>query len=836
MKLFTVTPGKFLPPPPPPPTPQAHSSFAGQAQVFFLLLAFPLLLAACSTPSGPETKSSPYTVTFKSNYGENPTLYTKTVTPPATTIVAADFPPNPFRSGYNFAGWNTAADGLGSPFTAATTVSADITVYARWTATPPGSYTITFDSQGGSTVNPVTANAGTAVPAPTPPTKAGHTFLGWFSATAGGTLYSWPHTLNVSITLYAQWRDDTLPSPQQHTITFDSQDGSPVNPVTANAGTTVPAPTPPTKAGHTFLGWFSAAAGGTLYSWPHTLSASITMHAQWRDDTLPPLQQHTITFDSHGGSAVTAITANAETKLGQPGNPTKADNTFLGWFSAATGGTLSSWPHILSADITMHAQWRENTQPPAQQYTLTFDSHGGSEVTAITGNTETKVGQPGNPTKADSAFLGWFSAATGGTLYSWPHILSADITMHAQWRENTQPPAQQYTLTFDSHGGSEVTAITANAGTGIERPGNPTKVDSVFLGWFNAAAGGTLYSWPHILSADITMHAQWRENTQPPAQQYTITFDSHGGSEVTAITANAGTGIEQPGNPTKADSAFLGWFNAAAGGTLYTWPHTLSASITMHARWQENAPPPAQQYTITFDSHGGSEVTAITANAGTRVEQPGNPTKADSAFLGWFNAATGGTLYSWPHTLSANIAMHAQWQENTPPPAQQYTIAYTLNGGTNNAANPASYTVESPAITLAEPSRANYTFGGWHSDAGFTTAVTGIPAGSTDNKTFYAKWNPGAAVQITLQPQPEDPTLSNVSIFVDEEAQFSAAGTGYVSWQWRWDGTAISGANAAIYTLAANSRPAGVHELSVEVSVNGGQTLLARCRVTIKAK
>jgi uncharacterized repeat protein (TIGR02543 family) len=74
-----------------------------------------------------------YTVTFKRNYEPDTTLYTRDVTLPATEIGRANFPGNPSRTGYNFIGWNTEAGGLGSAFTASTTVNADTTVYARWT-------------------------------------------------------------------------------------------------------------------------------------------------------------------------------------------------------------------------------------------------------------------------------------------------------------------------------------------------------------------------------------------------------------------------------------------------------------------------------------------------------------------------------------------------------------------------------------------------------------------------------------------------------------------------------------------------------------------------------
>jgi uncharacterized repeat protein (TIGR02543 family) len=162
--------------------------------------------------------------------------------------------------------------------------------------------------------------------------------------------------------------------------------------------------------------------------------------------------------------------------------------------------------------------------------------------------------------------------------------------------------------------------------------------------------------------------------SRPSGSQYTITFDSHGGSVVQPVTANVGTAVSKPADPTWTGYTFVGWFKAETGGVLYSWPHTLTANITMHAQWQNNNQPPVTQYTITFNSHGGSEVQPITVNEGTAVSKPVDPTWAGYTFLGWFNAETGGVLYSWPHTLTSNITMHAQWR-----PAVSVNISVWIN-------------------------------------------------------------------------------------------------------------------------------------------------------------
>jgi uncharacterized repeat protein (TIGR02543 family) len=179
----------------------------------------------------------------------------------------------------------------------------------------------------------------------------------------------------------------------------------------------------------------------------------------------------------------------------------------------------------------MYARWQEQAGQ-SERRTITFDSQGGSAVAAITENAGTAVPRPVDPTKADSVFQGWYSAATGGTAYAWPHTLNADVTMYARWQA-----VVRHTITFDSHGGTAVAAITEAAGTAVHKPAvDPTKEGYEFQGWFSAETGGTLYSWPYPLNADVTMHAQWQEDGSPSVK-HTITFESHGGTAMTAISA-----------------------------------------------------------------------------------------------------------------------------------------------------------------------------------------------------------------------------------------------------------------------------------------------------------
>jgi uncharacterized repeat protein (TIGR02543 family) len=769
----------------------------GRTAAFFTAAALVFALAACPNPSGNEDPEQ-YTITFNSHSGSEVAAIT------AEEGTAVSKPQDPTRDGYAFTGWHTAAEG-GSLYKWPYTLARNVTMHAQWQESSqpqPVQHTITFNSQGGSTTAPVTANTGTQVPKPRDPAKDGYSFLGWFNAASGGILHAWPYTLTGDVTMYAQWQESAQPQPVRYTITFNSQGGSATAPITAATGTQVAEPGNPTRSGFTFQGWFSEASGGTLCAWPYVLTGDVTVYARWQGNDQPPPQRYAITFDSQGGSTVQAVTANAGTQVAKPGDPVRDGHAFQGWFNAASGGTLYEWPHALTGDATMYAQWQ------AVRYTITFDSHEGSAVAPITENAGTRVLEPNNPSRDGYAFLGWFSAASGGVRCAWPHVLTGNIIMHAHWQDTTLP---LYTITFNSQEGSAVEAVTANAEAQIAEPNNPSRDGYTFLGWFSAASGGILYQWPHVLTGNITMYAQWQDTTLP---QYTITFNSQGGAATAPITADTGTQVVEPGNPSRDGYAFQGWFNAASGGTLYQWPHALTRNITMYAQWQ------AVQYTITFNSHEGSAVPPVTANAGTRVSKPGNPARTGYAFRGWFSEASGGALYEWPHTLTGDVTMHAQWQ------APQYTITFNSQGGSAVEAVTADTgtQVDKPDDPVRD---GGYTFRGW-----FNTASGGAlyqwPYTLTGNITMHAQWQaPALDGSVSIDGIYDISQAPDADALVLTAVTGSLGGAGDISYQWqRADSAAgsfadIDNALGETYTLTGPDQDKYIR-LTVSRSGNSG--------------
>ncbi|MDR1324903.1 MAG: InlB B-repeat-containing protein, partial [Treponema sp.] len=167
----------------------------------------------------------------------------------------------------------------------------------------------------------------------------------------------------------------------------------------------------------------------------------------------------------------------------------------------------------------------------------------------------------------------------------------------------------------------------------------------------------------------------------------------------------------------------------------------------------------------------------------------------------------------------------------------RWTVTFNADGGVLVTQTVRVDTSTSLGASMpSDPTRDGYAFGGWYTaqNGGGTQFTETTPV--TKHVTVYAFWLASASAQIDLRPVPDDPALSATTLLVSEEAAFSAE-AGYASYQWYWDGIAISGATSPSYTLAANAELPGVYELSVVVATAAApdEKLSARCQVTITA-
>ena len=318
------------------------------------------------------------------------------------------------------------------------------------------------------------------------------------------------------------------------------------------------------------------------------------------------------------------FTAPASDGLTRPDGDT--DNYFM-WLDG--NGNSYEPGGSVPADVTeLTVQWTAPT------YAVTLNTNGGTindgNVTGYTYGVGATLPAADDMTYTGHTFKGWYDNEnlTGSPVTAIGGTEMGNKEYWAKWEIN------QYTITFDTNGGSEIAPITQDYGTEITAPDNPTRKGYTFKGWDKEI--------PETMPAgNITVKAQWEIN------QYTIAFDTNGGSEIAPITQDYGTKITAPDNPTRKGYTFKGWDKEI--------PKTMPAeNITVKAQWEIN------QYTIAFDTNGGSEIAPITQDYGTEITAPDNPTRKGYTFKGWDKEI--------PETMPAeNITITARWKDTEKP-------------------------------------------------------------------------------------------------------------------------------------------------------------------------
>ena len=384
-------------------------------------------------------------------------------------------------------------------------------------------------------------------------------------------------------------------------------------------------------------GWKRSARFWTSYNTSYSTFGFRPVLEVLNPDTLGSDGLKVVTLDLGGGTLGNSsediqiivktgseFTAPASDGLTRPDGDA---GSFFMWLGS--NGKLYAPGASVPADVTeLTVQWTAPT------YAVTLNTNGGTinsgNVTGYTYGVGATLPAADDMTYTGHTFKGWYDNEnlTGSPVTAIGGAETGNKEYWAKWEIN------QYTITFDTNGGSEIAPITQDYGTEITAPDNPTRKGYTFMGWDKEI--------PETMPAEnITVKAQWEIN------QYTIAFDTNGGSEITPITQDYGTKITAPDKPTRKGYTFKGWDKEI--------PETMPAeNMTVKAQWEIN------QYTIAFDTNGGSEIAPITQDYGTEITAPDNPTRKGYTFKGWDKEI--------PETMPAeNITITARWKDTEKP-------------------------------------------------------------------------------------------------------------------------------------------------------------------------
>ncbi|MFR7639489.1 MAG: InlB B-repeat-containing protein [Allobaculum sp.] len=487
------------------------------------------------------------------------------------------------------------------------------------------------------------------------------------------------------------------------TVTFDV-DGTATS-QTIDPGTPVDKPADPEKTGYTFDGWYAPEAD-TAFDFTTKIDTSVTLTARWT------INSYTVTMNADNGSEATTVKADYNTKITAPTEPTKTGCTFAGWF-AEDSETAFDFNTPITADLTLTAHWTINT------YTVTMNADNGSEATTVKAEYNTKITAPTAPTKTGYTFTGWFAAGSD-TAFDFNTLITADLTLTAHWTINS------YTVTFESNGGSDVAAVSANYHTTIEAPTAPTKNGYTFAGWFKDEALTQTFNFASDkITESTTLYAKWEA---PVEEKVTITFNTGKGNPIDSVQIKKGETYTPPANATHPTEGYrlVGWFTDASCWDRYV-PGPVNSDLTLYAKW-------SNIYTIKFNTGAPDTTVARPVRYNEKVTVPTVTAPEGKVLEGWYTDKEYTQKFDLDAPVTADHELHAKWVD-------EEKITVTFNTGKGNPIDPVqikkgdTYT---PPANATHPTE-GYRLVGWFTDASCWDRY--VPGPVNSDLTLYAKWS-----------------------------------------------------------------------------------------------
>lgn len=317
---------------------------------FMMVVLTSLLLVACDNEQFLPIEQ--YVVSFNTQGGtivDNQTI---------NRNGSATRPDDPTKDTGTFVDWFESLSSE-APFDFGTPIIANITLYAKWAEgeiPPIGKVTVTFDTQGGGSIETKEVDEGVKVEKPDDPTKVGYAFGGWYIEKELMNVFDFATPITENIILYAKWiENETPPDIDVFIVIFDTQGGTVVEEQVVYKDNQVIKPSDPTKDGYIFVGWIFE---GNMYDFNTPLVFDMTLVALWEEnqETIEPVN-YKMSFDVDGGTPLVPMNVQKGEKAPQLPIPTKDGYKFGGWYIDINHSTRFDETIVVTSDMMLHAKW-----------------------------------------------------------------------------------------------------------------------------------------------------------------------------------------------------------------------------------------------------------------------------------------------------------------------------------------------------------------------------------------------------------------------------------------------------------------------------------------------
>lgn len=278
----------------------------------------------------------------------------------------------------------------------------------------------------------------------------------------------------------------------------------------------------------------------------------------------------------------------------------------------------------------------------------------GKDVTCYAPGEEVALPTEADMTREGYLFDGWYQNRdlSGDPVTAITKTDEGEKRLYAKW-------VPCHTVTFDSQGGGDVESQTVKEGGTAAEPAGLTRVGYILEGWYKEGTFENLWDFEtDTVTEDVTLYAKWTE------KNYTVTFDTNGGSEITSQTVGANGTAVKPADPSKSGYIFGGWYKEADCETPWSFESgTVTADLTLYAKWTPkpvDPPPAAKTHTVRF-LDGGTELASLTVREGSKAAPPDEPVKQGYRFAGWYTDPEGTEAFDFETPVTGDLTLYAKW-------------------------------------------------------------------------------------------------------------------------------------------------------------------------------
>lgn len=583
---------------------------------------------------------SEYTIVYRNTENAvngNPTSYN--VESESITLV------DPSKTGYTFAGWYSDSDlSQVADTTIATGSIGDLEFYAKWNAIVYTVDYVLYEGVNGDNPTSYTIEDEITLCAAT---RDGYSFGGWFTDSAfENAIDKIALGSTGNMTLYAKWY-------YTGTVSFVTNGGSAIEPITQEYGTVLVAPEDPVREHYTFAGWYSDEALQNEYVFSTMPDIDFTLYAKWE------AVEYSITYVLNGGENGLNPDVYTVESAFDFAEATKTGYTFVAWYTLPdfTSAPVSSIVAGTFGNMTLYANYSINS------YTISFDSAGGSAVAPVTQEYDTAVSAPPAPTRNGYGFNGWLTEE--GEAFVFDRIPAYDVALTADWE------LIEYTITYNLNGGVNASANPAYYTIEDETVtfAAPTRRGYTFEGWFaDNEYAVEITSVPAGSYGVIEVEAKWAiivydityynvdglENPNPGT--YTVE-DVVSFAEVFKLGHTFGGFFKEEGFVTSVTGIAEGSIGDVAVYAKYT--------VNTYNVWLDGKD--EADYTVSFDLSGASGSVASQHIVGdAALEYPAIPQRSGYLFGGWYQTEDcTGNAYDFTASVRSDITLYAKWIEIT---------------------------------------------------------------------------------------------------------------------------------------------------------------------------